>query len=212
MANMKLTSKSFNHNQRVPARFAYGKFDPKEHCVLSTNLNPHLAWSDLPKETKSLALLCMDPDVPSLPDDVNKEGRVLSATLPRVEFCHWVLVDIPVNLAEIKEGEFSNEITPKGKPGPEASHGTRQGLNNYTDWFESDSSMSGNYFGYDGPCPPWNDAILHHYHFTLYALDIAKCAVEGKFTWQDVQKAIKGHILAQSTLTGLYAINPETTT
>ena len=67
-------------------------------------------------------------------------------------------------------GEFSNGITPRGKPGPDAPRGTRQGINDYTKWFASDKDMAGNYFGYDGPCPPWNDTIPHHYVFTLYAL------------------------------------------
>ena len=38
----------------------------------------------------------------------------------------------------------------------------------------------GNYFGYDGPCPPWNDAIPHHYVFTLYALDVARLDVPAR--------------------------------
>ena len=31
-------------------------------------------------------------------------------------------------------------------------------------------SMAGDYFGYDGPFPPFNDSLIHHYVFTLYAL------------------------------------------
>jgi len=31
--------------------------------------------------------------------------------------------------------------------------------------------MKGTYFGYDGPAPPWNDSVVHHYAFTLYAVD-----------------------------------------
>ena len=41
--------------------------------------------------------------------------------------------------------------------------------------------MGGSYYGYDGPCPPWNDSIPHHYLFTLYALDIEQCPVEEGF-------------------------------
>ena len=68
--------------------------------------------------------------------------------------------------------------------------------------------MCGDYFGYDGPCPPWNDEIPHRYVFTLYALDIAHCLVEGKFTGQQVREAIKGHILAKAGITGIYTLNP----
>ncbi|MBS1269164.1 MAG: hypothetical protein MAG794_00108 [Gammaproteobacteria bacterium] len=46
--------------------------------------------------------------------------------------------------------------------------------------------MEGQYFGYDEPAPPWNDSILHRYVFTLYALDIEQCPVEGAFGGDDV--------------------------
>jgi phosphatidylethanolamine-binding protein (PEBP) family uncharacterized protein len=68
--------------------------------------------------------------------------------------------------------------------------------------------MSGQYFGYDGPCPPWNDELLHHYHFDLYATDLERCPVEGAFTGQQVLGAIAGHVLVQSRLTGTYSLNP----
>jgi Raf kinase inhibitor-like YbhB/YbcL family protein len=139
---------------------------------------------------------------------VNQEGRVVPASLPRVDFFHWVLVDLAPDSPPIAEGEFSSGVTPRGKPGPEGPRGTRQGLNQYTDWFASDPQMSGDYYGYDGPCPPWNDEIIHHYHFTLYATDFARCPVEGRFGGPEVLQALKGHVLAQARITGLYAINP----
>ena len=154
-----VTSKSFANDKKIPAEFAFCAPDPKTHVALSKNLNPHLQWQDVPTNAKSLALICHDPDVPSKPDDVNKEGRTISAQLPRVDFYHWVLVDLPATTLQIRPGEFSSGVKPRGKPGPESLHGTRQGLNDYTTWFASDKEMAGNYFGYDGPCPPWNDTI-----------------------------------------------------
>jgi phosphatidylethanolamine-binding protein (PEBP) family uncharacterized protein len=68
--------------------------------------------------------------------------------------------------------------------------------------------MAGDYFGYDGPCPPWNDSIVHHYTFTLYALDVARCPVEGKFTGPEALAAIAGHILDQASITCTYSLNP----
>jgi len=44
--------------------------------------------------------------------------------------------------------------------------------------------------------------------FTLYALDVARCAVEGRFTGPDVRAAIAGHVLAEAKLTGTYSLNP----
>jgi hypothetical protein len=68
--------------------------------------------------------------------------------------------------------------------------------------------MAGQYYGYDGPCPPWNDERVHHYVFTLYALDIAKLSLGAAFKGSDARKAMAGHILAQATLTGVYTLNP----
>ena len=91
---------------------------------------------------------------------------------------------------------------------PVAPHGTRQGTNDYTAWFDGDGDMRGDYFGYDGPCPPWNDEIRHRYVFTVFALDIDSLPLDGKFGGQQVRDAMKGHILAEASLTGLYALNP----
>jgi len=206
---MKLWSDSFEDGARIPAPFVFGIHDPDSHIALSDNKNPHLAWSDVPDGTRSLVLVVYDPDVPSKPDDVNKEGHSVSADLPRVDFYHWLLVDIPPSTSTIAEGAFSDSITARGKDGPDAGDSLRHGLNDYTGWFSGDPDMEGDYFGYDGPCPPWNDELLHHYHFTLYALDVDKLPVEGKFGGGDVLAAIEGHVLDQASFIGVYAINPD---
>ncbi len=208
---MKLASNSFKDNGAISAEYAFCAPDAKTHCTLGANRNPHLAWSEVPAGAKSLALICHDYDVPSKADDVNQEGRTIPATLPRVDFFHWVLVDLPPQAGEIRAGEFSHEVTVRGKAGPSVPYGprgTRQGINDYTMWFASDKDMSGDYFGYDGPCPPWNDSIVHHYVFTLYALDVDRCSVSGTFKGGDVRTAIQGHVLAEAKITGLYSLNP----
>lgn len=205
---MRIFSNSFANNKKIPAEFAFCAPDPKSHAVPSKNHNPHLQWHDTPTNAKSLVLICHDPDVPSRPDDVNKEGRTVSAKLPRVNFFHWVLVDLPPTTVQVRPGEFSSGVKPKGKSGPESLDGSRQGLNDYTAWFASNKDMAGNYFGYDGPCPPWNDEIAHHYIFTIYALDVARCPVAGTFKGPEVLAAIKGHVIAQAQITGLYSLNP----
>jgi hypothetical protein len=68
--------------------------------------------------------------------------------------------------------------------------------------------MGGTYLGYDGPCPPWNDSLVHHYDITLYALDVESVGVSGDFTVDDARLAMEGHVLAEATLRGTYAINP----
>lgn len=205
---MKLNSSSFEDGQKIPGDFSFCIPDPAHHVCLGKNRNPQLSWSDVPAGTKSFALICHDPDVPSRGDDVNQDGRTVPAALPRIDFFHWVMADIPASLREIREGEFSDDITPRGKPGPATLHGARQGINDYTSWFADDNDMRGDYYGYDGPCPPWNDEIRHRYVFTLFALDVEELPMEGKFGGQLVRDAMQGHILAQASLTGVYSLNP----
>lgn len=208
---MQLTSSSFTDGQKIPGDYSFCIIDPAHHVCLGRNLNPQLAWNGAPPGTRSFALLCHDPDVPSKGDDVNQEGRSVPAALPRVDFFHWLLIDLPPTLSEIKAGEFSKEVTPRGKAGPATAYGARQGLNDYTNWFAGDNDMRGDYYGFDGPCPPWNDEIVHHYVFTVYALDVDKLALDGHFIGPEVRTAMGGHILAEARLTGLYSLNPAVT-
>ena len=205
---MRLWSDSFRDGERIPEEFAFGKIDPKTHVTLSANRNPHLAWADAPVGTRSFAVICHDPDVPSSGEDVNQEGREVPATLPRVDFFHWVLVDVPGDVTSIAAGEHSHAVTPKGKSGPSARGGARHGVNDYTGWFARDHDMAGDYYGYDGPCPPWNDSILHHYVFTVYALDVDLLPLMGRFHGADALKVIEAHALAKASITGTYTLNP----
>jgi Raf kinase inhibitor-like YbhB/YbcL family protein len=205
---MQFWSDSFKDHGLIPGECAFGVTDPGSHVALSSNRNPHFGWSDLPHGTQSLVLICHDHDVPSRGDDVNQAGRLIPADLPRVDFYHWVLIDLLPGIPMIIEGEYSDAITPRGKPGPDLANGARQGLNDFTGWFAGDDKMSGNYFGYDGPCPPWNDSIPHHYAFTLYALKVPRLEVHGHFTGPQVRAAMAAHILAEASVTGLYSLNP----
>ena len=204
---MKLGSDSWANGDRIAARYAAGRLDGEHGVAFADNLSPHLAWSELPAGTQSLALICHDFDVPSRPDDVNQAGREIPSDLARVDFFHWVLVDLPPTLTQIIEGEFSRGFTPRGKPGPNALHGARQGLNDYTGWFAGDAQMAGNYFGYDGPFPPFNDSLVHHYVFTLYALALPRLPLEGVFTGTQVRHAITGQVLDAATHSGTYTLN-----
>ena len=206
---MKLTSSSFEHNKPIPGDFAFCVPDPENRVKHGGNQNPALSWSDVPEGTKSLVLICHDSDAPTKPKDVNKAGRTVPADLPRADFYHWVLIGLRADAVGIQEGEFSDGVTPGGKDSAEGPRGTRQGINDYTQWFAKDPKMAGTYYGYDGPCPPWNDSIPHHYHFTLYALDIERVPVGNDFTAGDVLKAIENRILAQARVTGIYSMNPD---
>jgi len=204
---MRLWSDSWTNGDRIPASYAAGRVDDRSGVEFSDNLNPHLAWSDVPPGALSMVLICHDFDVPSRGDDVNQPGREVPADLPRVDFFHWVLIDLPPRPTVIAEGEFSRGFLARGKPGPETLNGARHGLNDYTGWFAGNAEMAGNYFGYDGPFPPFNDSLVHHYVFTLYAVALARLPVEGHFTGHQVRAALAGHVLAEATFSGTYTLN-----
>lgn len=204
---MKLWSNSWANGERIPQRCAAGRSDAATGIAFSDNFNPHLAWAEVPEGTRSYALICHDFDAPSRVDDVNQRDREVPAELPRVDFFHWVLVDLPSSRTEIAEGEFSRGFTPRGKPGPAGLHGSRQGLNDFTGWFAGDTQLAGSYFGYDGPFPPFNDSLVHHYVFTLYALAVQRTPVEGNFNGLQVREAIYKHVLAAATHSGTYTLN-----
>src|SRR4030095_11385554 len=205
---MKPTTTAFADMAPIPDEFAFAVIDPATHVRLSSNRNPDFAWTDVPSAARSLALLCHDPDVPSRGDDVNKEGHVVPASLPRIDFYHWVLIDLPPGMTGLSRGSHSDGVVPRGKSGPVAPGDARHGVNDYTGWFAGDKEMGGDYFGYDGPCPPWNDAIVHRYIFTLYALDVPQLGVGGTFTGPQALSAMQGHVLAQAKITGRYSLNP----
>ncbi len=94
---------------------------------------------------------------------------------PGGNFTHWVAFDIPASQTEIVEG---------AKAVARAGHNGR-GQNGYT-----------------GPCPP---SGTHHYMFKIFALDVASLHLNEGASRDQVSSAMNGHILAQGTLTGLYA-------
>jgi Raf kinase inhibitor-like YbhB/YbcL family protein len=75
---------------------------PMEYTCDSTNVSPELNIGSVPHETKSIALICEDPDA------------------PKGLFTHWILFNLPPDLKDL----------PKGMPTkPELDNGARQGKN-----------------------------------------------------------------------------------
>ncbi|HVR98486.1 MAG TPA: YbhB/YbcL family Raf kinase inhibitor-like protein [Thermoanaerobaculia bacterium] len=95
---LNLTSPAFAPQGEIPARFT---------CE-GEDLSPALAWTGLPDGTRSLALICDDPDAPD-------------PAAPKMTWVHWVLYDLPPSAAGLAEA-----IAPRDLPA-----GTREGLN---DW------------------------------------------------------------------------------
>ncbi len=130
---MKLTSSAFQDGQVLDTKFTED----------GTDVSPPLAWSDIPDGTKSLALICDDPDAPS-PSNPGPKPWV-----------HWVLYNVAPNVDQLPEGVERSEK-------PVQVGGACQGVN----------SWSKDNLGYRGPAPPAGSGV-HRYVFTIYALDTA---------------------------------------
>ncbi|MFD0739802.1 YbhB/YbcL family Raf kinase inhibitor-like protein [Lysobacter koreensis] len=205
---MRIRSDSFEHGQRLPAQFAAGQASPDGGVGFALNRNPHLAWDGVPAGTRSFALLCIDPDVPTVAEMVGQPGVEIPADQPRTDFIHWAMADLPADLREIPAGSCSDGVVPHGKPAPAGPAGSRQGLNDYTGWFAADAAMAGDWRGYDGPFPPPNDLRLHRYFFRLFALDVATLELPDRFTAADVLRAMQGHVLAEALVYATYSLHP----
>ncbi len=194
---MRIRSDSFSDGGAIPDRCAFGRPGAAAPCVDSDNRNPHLAWDDVPADTRSFALVCVDPDAPTVFDDAMRPDREIRADLARRDFIHWTMADLPASVREIAEGACSSGVVHGGKRDPAGPAGSRQGLNDY----------GSGHFGYDGPCPPWNDARPHRYCFRLYALDRATLELPARFGAADLQRAMRGHVLAEAAIHGAYTLN-----
>ena len=198
---MHLHSNSIKNAKPIAAEFAMGQPDG-----FGGNRNPHLAWDDVPEGTRSFALLCIDPDAPTVAETVGRDDMDIPVEQVRGDFVHWTMVDIDASVRGIAAGSCSDGITPRGKPaGSDA--GGRRGLNDYTGWFAGNAAMGGDYFGYDGPYPPPHDARVHRYFFRVFALDVATLDLPAAFTAGDVFRAMHGHVLAEASTYGTYSLH-----
>lgn len=203
-------SESFKDGERIPQDSAFGVPDGDGKATAGGgNRSPHLRWSGQPEGTRSFVVACVDPDVPGDTSDVGQEGRTVAEDLPRVDFVHWVVADIPADVTELPEGAGSDGIVAGGKPTGETTFGGVTGANDFTSLFEGDPEMGGTYGNYDGPFPPWNDERMHHYHFRVYALDVSSLDLSGDFTFDDVKSAMEGHVLDEGELVGTYSTNAD---
>lgn len=199
---MRLWSDSFENTRPLPAEFAMGQPDG-----FAANRNPHLGWDGVPDGTASFALLCIDPDAPTVPETVGREDVQIPVEQPRAHFIHWAMADIAPEVRTIAAGSCSDGVTARGKQQPAGPAGARQGLNDYTGWFAGHAEMAGNYFGYDGPFPPWNDSLVHHYVFTLYAVAAPRLPLEGVFDGHQARAQLAGRVLGEATFSGTYTLN-----
>ncbi len=138
-----VTSSAFRANEDIPV----------EYTCDGANTPPPLAWSQVPRQTKSVAVLVDDPDAPN------------------GVYTHWLVTGISPQTTSL------DKTLPQGA----VATGSGTGETHYT-----------------APCPP---SGRHHYRFQVYALDttIGKPANRAAFL-----KEIRGHVIAQGELVGMY--------
>ncbi len=129
---------------------------------ISSNKSPQLSFNNAPSDTKSFALILFDPDA------------------PEKNFVHWIVFNIPSDLAELQQDAAS------------LANGIKQGTNGAGE------------IGYMGPCPPPKET--HRYVFRVFALDTILTLEDGA-TEKQLIRAMKGHVIGKGKLIGLYKNN-----
>lgn len=199
---------SIKYGHMIPSEYAFCQAAPQGHFAPAANKSPSISWTKGPKGTKSYAVVVYDTDSPAEHREwMNQEGHTLTAAVKRKIFFHMVLVDIPPNVTALPEGAASDARVVHGKPASAIKVGV-PAANSYTQAFAANDALKGTYYGYDGPCAPWNDANTHHYHFTVYALKVPSLGLHGDFSGEETVAALKGKVLAQGQLLGVYSTNP----
>jgi len=88
----------------MSAAFEDGGEIPEKYTCDSEDVSPPLEWTEVPEDTKTLALICDDPDA------------------PMGTWVHWVVFDIPGDTAKLPE-----RIPPERK----LENGAIQGMNDF---------------------------------------------------------------------------------
>ena len=99
-------------------------------------------------------------------------------------FWHWVVFNIPADVTSLAKGAGApkSETTPQGAVQSRTDFGAP---------------------GYGGPCPPKGDAP-HHYHFTIFALDVDKLDADENASAAFVGFNLHFHTLAKAEFIGLW--------
>ena len=207
---LKVKVASIKEGGVVPDKFAFCQPAATGHLAPGKDISPRITWSAGPRGTQSYAVILSDSDSPKENrDKMNKEGTTVPAATPRQTYFHMVLVDIPANVRALKEGNASTARVPHGKPATDTKVGV-PGLNTFTVVTAANDALKGKYYGYDGPCPAWNDELSpHHFTFSVYALSVKSLGLGADFDGPAALAAIKDKTLAEGKLDALYSTNPD---
>ncbi|MFQ5737260.1 MAG: YbhB/YbcL family Raf kinase inhibitor-like protein [Thermodesulfobacteriota bacterium] len=101
---------------------------------------------------------------------------------PMGTFVHWVVYDLPPSAHGLERGIGSGPIGLDGTKGGRTGFGHER---------------------YGGPCPPRGHG-RHRYFFTIRALDIPGLGLPDGAGKGLIEKAVKGHVLAEASIMGVY--------
>jgi phosphatidylethanolamine-binding protein (PEBP) family uncharacterized protein len=208
-ATLKVRVDSIKSGGMIPEKFSFCQAAATGHLAPGKDISPRITWTAGPRGTKSYAVFFSDSDSPKENrDKMNKEGMTVPASTPRQTYFHMVLVDIPASVRALKEGNASTARVPHGKPATDTKVGV-PGLNTFTAVTAGNDALKGKYYGYDGPCPAWNDEISpHHFNFTVYALSVKTLGLGADFDGPAALAALKDKVLAEGKFVALYSTNP----
>lgn len=153
---MKLYSPAFPDRGKIPLQYVMPGAGGK-------NISPPLKWEGVPEGTKSLVLVCVD---------VHPIAR---------NWIHWVVINIPPQVSEFKEGASLKEIKSPAKE-LENTYGFK---------------------GWGGPQPPPGTGD-HPYVFKLFALNVPEIKLSQRPTYEEILKAVKPHLIAEAEFTGYF--------
>ena len=204
---LKVQVDALKSGHQISTKYGFCMADGKGNAMAAPDRSPRIAWSKGPAGTKSYAVMLYDTDSPAEHRELmNQKGQMLTAAVKRKVFIHMVVVDVPFNVLSLVEGAESDGRVVHGKQAP-AKIGVH-GANSFTQATAANAALKGTYYGYDGPCPPWNDQNAHHYHFAVYALSVPSLGLSGDFGGEAALAAMQGKVLAQGELLGLYSTTP----
>jgi Raf kinase inhibitor-like YbhB/YbcL family protein len=162
--------------------FKEGENIPKDYTgdTGAKNVSPPISWSGAPASTKEYALILDDPDAAQF-----NQGQ---------PYVHWIVYKIPAATTSL----------PEGVPAGAMANGALQGLSNFfTGRGRAGAPAAPPNPVYRGPAPPAGSGP-HHYTFTVYALDAPLPAAEGLLSKPALLEAMKGHIVGEGKLIGIF--------
>lgn len=174
----------------IDEHYALCKPTPDGKSQPGDNTRPEFTWSPGPDTTKSYAIFVMDPDVPADFSDAGKDGRIVRNDAKRQQFLHWALINVPSTIVQLAGGDAT--------VAPTAGKQMETDLKGYV----KDPK------GFGGPCPPWNDERLHHYHYMVLALDVESLKLSDFATAKEALSAALPHVVARGESMGTYTLNP----